>query len=140
MCVDSRFSLASYLGFTVCKPNEPELGTLTGMPVRTETELNAAALHAVELLDCEYLVVTRGRNGMSVYPRGEAPVYIAPAGSRDAVDVTGAGDTVSAAFALAFGAGASAVDAARLANVAGSLVVQKPGTATVSLAELKAAL
>ena len=61
-------------------------------------------------------------------------------GQRDAVDVTGAGDTVSATFALAYGSGAHPVEAARLANVAGSLVVQKQGTATVTLAELRAAL
>jgi bifunctional ADP-heptose synthase (sugar kinase/adenylyltransferase) len=58
-------------------------------------------------------------------------------GAEEAVDVTGAGDTVSATFALALGSGASAFEAARLANVAGSLVVQKPGTATVSRAELE---
>jgi len=140
VCVDSRFSLVAYRGFTVCKPNEPELAVLTGMPVRSEAELTAAASRALELLDCQVLVVTRGRHGMSVFPRRGRPTFIAPTGQEDAVDVTGAGDTVSASFALAFGSGASAVDAARLANVAGSLVVQKQGTATVSLAELRAAL
>jgi bifunctional ADP-heptose synthase (sugar kinase/adenylyltransferase) len=57
-------------------------------------------------------------------------------GAKEAVDVTGAGDTVVAAFTLATAAGASAGEAARLANVAGALVVQKQGTATVSRAEL----
>jgi bifunctional ADP-heptose synthase (sugar kinase/adenylyltransferase) len=57
-------------------------------------------------------------------------------GPEDAVDVTGAGDTVIATFALAVGAGASFVEAARIANVAGGIVVQKPGTATVTRPEL----
>jgi bifunctional ADP-heptose synthase (sugar kinase/adenylyltransferase) len=73
---------------------------------------------------------------MSVYQRGKKPVRLPVHGPDDAVDVTGAGDTVIASFALALGAGASFVEAARIANVAGGLVVQKPGTATVTRAEL----
>jgi bifunctional ADP-heptose synthase (sugar kinase/adenylyltransferase) len=53
------------------------------------------------------------------------------------VDVTGAGDTVMAVNTLGIACGADPVQAARLANVAGSLVVQKPGTATVTTAELR---
>lgn len=138
--VDSRYSLVAYMGFTVCKPNEPELSLLTGMPVRTEAELSAAAARALELLDCQVLLVTRGRHGMAVFPRRGRSTLIPPHGQRDAVDVTGAGDTVSATFALAFGAGLTAVEAARLANVAGALVVQKQGTATVTIDELRGAL
>ena len=77
---------------------------------------------------------------MAVFEVGKAPVLIPVHGVADAVDVTGAGDTVIASFALALGAGASFADAARLANIAGSLVVQKPGTATVTRAELIAEL
>ena len=140
VCVDSRFCLSEYVGFSVCKPNEPELGLLTGMPMRTEAELSAAAARALELLECEWLVVTRGRHGMAVFSRQGRATFIGPNGQQDAVDVTGAGDTVSATFALAYGSGAHPVDAAKLANIAGSLVVQKQGTATVSLGELRGAL
>jgi bifunctional ADP-heptose synthase (sugar kinase/adenylyltransferase) len=66
-------------------------------------------------------------------PAAALPVH----GSMTAVDVTGAGDTVMAANTLGIACGADPVHAARLANVAGSLVVQKPGTATVSAAELR---
>src|SRR5207253_11234527 len=66
-------------------------------------------------------------------PTGLLPVH----GSAEAVDVTGAGDTVMAASTLALACGADPVQAARLANVAGALVVQKPGTATVGAAELR---
>lgn len=140
VCVDSRFSLAEYVGFSVCKPNEPELGLLTGLPIRTEAELTVAAARALELLACEWLVVTRGRHGMAVFPRKGRATFIGAHGPRDAVDVTGAGDTVSATFALAYGSGANPIEAARLANIAGSLVVQKQGTATVTLGELRGAL
>ncbi len=135
--VDSRFSLLDYAGLTVCKPNEPELAALTGLPVKTDAELLAAAKAAQYKLDCQILLVTRGRKGMTLFERGEKPVHIPVHGSEEAVDVTGAGDTVSATFALALGAGGTPFEAARLANIAGSLVVQKQGTATVTRPELQ---
>lgn len=140
VCVDSRFALASMTGFSVCKPNEPELGALTGLPVRTDAEVIAAGRAALKRLRCQALLVTRGRRGMMLFEAGQKPVAIPVHGADAAVDVTGAGDTVGASFAVALGAGATPLEAARLANVAGSLVVQKPGTATVSAAELEAEL
>ena len=68
----------------------------------------------------------------------DGPALNFPAvGAQQAVDVTGAGDTVIATFALALAGGASFADAARLANYAGGLVVMKRGTATVSQKELE---
>ena len=69
-----------------------------------------------------------------------APVHIPAVGAQQAVDVTGAGDTVIATFALALASGASFADAARLANYAGGLVVMKRGTATVTATELEQAV
>ncbi len=135
VCADSRFGLASWAGATVCKPNEPELAALTGLPVGTEGEVMRAGVTAMERLHCEVLLVTRGRNGMVVFHHGQA-TFLPVHGVEDAVDVTGAGDTVHATFAVALAAGASAVEAAHLANIAGGLVVQKSGTATVTRDEL----
>jgi bifunctional ADP-heptose synthase (sugar kinase/adenylyltransferase) len=67
-------------------------------------------------------------------------VHLPAHGSKDAVDVTGAGDTVAATFTAGLAAGGDAIAAARLANVAGALVVLKPGTATVSRGEIEAEL
>jgi len=136
VCVDSRFALAAMSGFSLCKPNEPELSALTGLPVRTDAEVAAAGKAALRKLKCEALLVTRGRRGMMLLQPGAKPELIPVHGADAAVDVTGAGDTVGATFAVALGAGASFLEAARLANVAGALVVQKPGTATVSRGEL----
>ena len=136
VCVDSRFGLTDFAGLTVCKPNEPELAAFTGMPIRDELELMAAGKVAQRRLDCQVLLVTRGRRGMTLFERGKKPLHLAVHGSEEAVDVTGAGDTVSATFALALGAGGKPIDAARLANIAGALVVQKQGTATVTRPEL----
>lgn len=136
VCVDSRFGLAEFKGLTVCKPNEPELAAFTGLPISTPEQLLSAGHAAQRRLDCEVLLVTQGRKGMTLFERGKKPLHLPVYGSQEAVDVTGAGDTVSATFALALGAGASPFEAARLANIAGALVVQKQGTATVSRPEL----
>ncbi len=135
--VDSRFSLADFAGLTVCKPNEPELAAFTGMSVKNDGELLAAGKAAQKRLNCDVLLVTRGRHGMTLFEKGSKPVHLPVYGAQEAVDVTGAGDTVSATFALGLGAGGSAFEAARLANIAGALVVQKQGTATVSRPELE---
>ncbi len=140
VCADSRFSLAQLEGVTVCKPNEPELSALTGLPVSTDRQVDAAAHVALERLGCQVLLVTRGRKGMTVYQPGHRPVHLPVHGPEEAVDVTGAGDTVIATFALALGAGSAFLKAAHLANVAGGIVVQKQGTATVSRAELQTEL
>ena len=136
VCADSRYQLRELRGLTACKPNEPELEALTGRRILTFADLAAAGREARKLLQCRALLVTRGRSGMAVFGQGDEPELIPVHGSEEAVDVTGAGDTVVAAFALALAAGAGFHDAARLANVAGGLVVMKQGTATVSRAEL----
>jgi rfaE bifunctional protein kinase chain/domain len=136
VCVDSRYSLTAFSGVTVCKPNEPELQALVGRPLRTEAELVEAGREAVRRLECRALLVTRGRQGMALFD-AEGGVDLIPVhGAKEAVDVTGAGDTVIAALSLALAAGGSFGAAARVANVAGALAVQKPGTATVSRDEL----
>ena len=84
--------------------------------------------------------MTRGRHGMSLFRPGQPALHLPAHGSQDAVDVTGAGDTVAAAFTAGLAAGGDAGAAASLANVAGALQVLKSGTATVSQAELLAAL
>ena len=73
---------------------------------------------------------------MMLVEEGAEAVHIEPVGAREAVDVTGAGDTVIATYALGLAAGAGHPDAARLANHAGGLVVMKRGTATVNRQEL----
>ncbi len=69
-----------------------------------------------------------------------APLHIKAVGAREPVDVTGAGDTVIATFALALASDASFPDAARLANYAGGLVVMKRGTASITAPELESSI
>jgi rfaE bifunctional protein kinase chain/domain len=140
VCVDSRYALTQFKGLTMVKPNEIELEAASGLSLAGPRGLERAARALLRRVACEVLLVTRGRNGMSVFRPGLPPVHLEAHGSQDAIDVTGAGDTVAAAFAAGLAAGGDALTAARLANVAGSLQVQKPGTATVSRSELAAEL
>ncbi len=73
---------------------------------------------------------------MAIFESGDRFTQVPIHGSDQAVDVTGAGDTVLAAYTLALACGASPLEAAHIANIAGGLVVMKRGTATVSGQEL----
>jgi rfaE bifunctional protein kinase chain/domain len=140
VCVDSRYNLRAFTGLTMVKPNEVELEAASGVSLSGPGGVERAARVLLRKVDCEVLLVTRGRNGMSVFRRGATPVHVPAHGSQEAVDVTGAGDTVAATFSAGLAAIGDPVAAARLANVAGALVVQKPGTATVTADELAAEL
>ncbi len=104
------------------------------MRIRTSEEAIAAARRFREIADCEAVLLTRGEHGMTLHaPSGDAELQ---AEAREVSDVTGAGDTVIATMTLALAAGASLVDAARLANRAAGLVVGKFGPATVAPTDL----
>jgi D-glycero-beta-D-manno-heptose-7-phosphate kinase len=135
--VDSRFRLSSFPGFTSATPNEDEVEELLGVKHSDQAALELAAQELRQRLGYRALLVTRGGHGMLLVEEGVAPLHIDAVGSSQPVDVTGAGDTVIAAYSLALATGSSFVDAAYLANLAGGLVVMKRGTATVSAAELQ---
>jgi rfaE bifunctional protein kinase chain/domain len=125
-----------YAGATVITPNHHEAEAVAHMRIRTSEEALAAARRFRERAQCDCVLITRGEHGMTLLAAdGEAEL---PAEAREVADVTGAGDTVVATMALALAAGASTLDAARLANRAASVVVGKFGPATVSIGELSA--
>jgi bifunctional ADP-heptose synthase (sugar kinase/adenylyltransferase) len=103
-------------------------------------KLFEAGATLIKQMKLESLVITRGGDGMVAFEKKKAPLEIPIYGHSQVVDVTGAGDTVIATFTAALAAGADAASAAKLANCAGGIVVMKRGTATVSQAELLAAL
>lgn len=138
--VDSRYDLPRFVGVTAATPNEAELSQLTGANVDDERGVEKAGRQLLERLDSRILLVTRGSRGMALLERDGATSFIPIHGTDEIADVTGAGDTVISTFTVALASGASPLDAASLANVAGGVVVMKRGTATVSGAELGAAL
>ncbi|HEX5964665.1 MAG TPA: PfkB family carbohydrate kinase [Pyrinomonadaceae bacterium] len=135
--VDSRRRLGYLKGFTAATPNEDEVEQIAGHGVDGTLQLEIAARSLKNRNKLQALLVTRGPQGMMLLEGDEAPLYIPAVGSQQAVDVTGAGDTVIATFALGVASGASFADSAHLANHAGGLVVMKRGTATVSVTELE---
>ncbi len=138
--VDSRYRLRDFTGFTAATPNESEVEELCERRFDNEADLANAGADLRRRLVCDSLLITRGSHGMMLFEDDETLTRIAAVGGREAVDVTGAGDTVIAAFTLALAAKASPQDAAHIANHAGGLVVMKRGTATVTASELLDAL
>jgi D-glycero-beta-D-manno-heptose-7-phosphate kinase len=138
--VDSRFRLREFHGLTSATPNEDEVEHLTGRRHADAEELARLGEELRSSLGFAALLVTRGRDGMTLLADNSAPLQMAAVGSHDAVDVTGAGDTVIAAYALALAAGAGYHEAAALANHAGGIAVLKRGTACVTAEELLASL
>ena len=135
--VDSRYALDGFEGITACTPNESEVEALLDVVIDDDLGvLEQAGRFLLERLRARAVLITRGSRGMALFEPDTPTDLIPIAGSDEVADVTGAGDTVIATFALALAAGASFGDAARLANHAGGLVVMKRGTATVSAAEL----
>ena len=137
--LDSRYQLLAYqrAGATAATPNEAEIEALHNVSIgRDISRLEQSGREVLKQLKLRSLVVTRGKDGMAVFEPGNETVHIPVHGSDQAVDVTGAGDTVLAAYSLGLASGATALEAAHIANIAGGLVVMKRGTATVSRGEL----
>ncbi len=143
LTLDSRYRLLDYrgAGATAATPNEPELEALYHARIGADVQLlERLAWRALRQMRLEALVVTRGKDGLAVFERGRKPQFVPIFGTDQAVDVTGAGDTVIAVFTLALAAGATYLEAAHLANYAGGVVVMKRGTATLTREELLAAI
>jgi D-glycero-beta-D-manno-heptose-7-phosphate kinase len=144
VALDARYQLDAYVGsgITAATPNEAELEALHHTAIgRNVAELEKRGLLTLKKMGLQSLLVTRGKDGMALFEKvGKKVSHIPVHGSDQAVDVTGAGDTVLAAYTLALACGADALEAAQIASIAGGLVVMKRGTAVVSRGELLAAI
>src|SRR5437879_6982992 len=137
--LDARYQLHRYAkaGITSATPNEAELeGEHHTVIGENSADLARAGRVTLSTMKLQSLLVTRGRHGAALFEPGDRFTQISVHGSDQAVDVTGAGDTVLAAYTLALASGASPLEAAHIANIAGGMVVMKRGTATISREEL----
>lgn len=125
---------SKYEGASIITPNRSELRQVVGR-WQDEADLTARAQALREKLKLEALLLTRSEEGMSLFTA--QGVEHVKADAREVYDVSGAGDTVIAAMAVALAAKWPAAQAMKLANKAGGIVVGKLGTATVSLEELQ---
>lgn len=131
---------SKYAGAYAVTPNKKELSEAAGgRPVDTDEEVVAAAKKIISGCDIETVIATRSKDGISVVSRGKAPMHFRTI-NVEVFDVSGAGDTVIATLAAAVAANATLAQAATLANIAGSIVVQKVGTAKIRREELADAL
>jgi D-beta-D-heptose 7-phosphate kinase/D-beta-D-heptose 1-phosphate adenosyltransferase len=127
-----------YRGAGILVPNAVELARLAGAAIDERGWFSRAATKLFNEIGIQGLLVTRGREGMSLFerPNGEVHQVDIPTMARSVYDVTGAGDTAVSVFTLAVAAGADRETAARLANVAAGIVVGKRGTASVTIQEI----
>ncbi|HTZ78148.1 MAG TPA: D-glycero-beta-D-manno-heptose-7-phosphate kinase [Stellaceae bacterium] len=128
-----------YRGASLLKPNRAELGAATALPVGSEAEVTAAARALIDEFELGGVLVSLSQEGMLLVESSGA-VHKLAAEAREVFDVSGAGDTVVAVLGAALGAGATPLDAARLANIAAGIVVGKVGTAVVHPSELEEAI
>lgn len=131
-----------YAGATVITPNVLEAAQATGIDCDNDEGASRASRVIAEITGCSAVVVTRGARGMTVLCDAQGPGRIVhlPTEVRQVYDVSGAGDTVVAALALALAAGAPIDKAAQIANLAAGVAVGKVGTAAVEAAELRRAI
>lgn len=133
---NARGDLKKFRGVTAAVANMEELAALAGPRALAGGDLAAAMAAAARRLNVRYLVITAGEEGMYVWPvRGRARHF--PPAACEVVDVTGAGDTVTAALAVALGAGFGLSAAGTLANLAAAAVVGREGTSVARAAELR---
>jgi D-beta-D-heptose 7-phosphate kinase/D-beta-D-heptose 1-phosphate adenosyltransferase len=128
-----------FKGATVVSMNQSEAEAVTGIAITSERSLKRAARRILQTLQPEYLLITRGPQGMSLFSQNGEEEFI-PAHLVEVYDVAGAGDTVVGVLALALACGATVHEAAVLANCAGGAVVRKVGVATVSRDEIRSML
>lgn len=125
-----------YRGASLLTPNRREAAEAVNLDENASDLVQTAGKRLLESVDVEALLITEGSEGMSLFRKGSPSVHL-PALARAVFDVTGAGDTVIATLATSLGSGADLESSARLANIAAGLVVERSGTTTLTLAELK---
>ncbi len=119
-----------YKGVTVVIANMEKAGMVTGIRQINETSIRNMGQWLLTHLECEYVLITRGKEGMSLFEKNGSVTHI-PAVVKEARNITGAGDTVASLIALSLASGTiRMVDSAILANIAAGIVIEKLGTAT----------
>src|SRR5579871_2491614 len=129
-------NFAIYRGATLLTPNRKEFSEATRSRADSEETIAAAAQDAMQLADCEAILVTQSEQGMTLVPREGEAIHV-PALPVKVRDVSGAGDTVAAVLAATLAAGADWDTGLRMASAAAAVAVGKKGTASVTREELR---
>lgn len=129
-------NLDLYKGIDVITPNHHEASAFSGIEIVDDETLVRAGKHILRHLQCRSVLITQGKDGMTLFERKGEPIHI-PTVARKVFDVTGAGDTVVSTFCLGLAAGMDLKSAAVISNFAAGVVVGEVGTSTVKAEELK---
>ncbi|MCX8012151.1 MAG: D-glycero-beta-D-manno-heptose-7-phosphate kinase [Desulfobacterota bacterium] len=132
-------NINNYKEVTIITPNQKEAGEATGIKILTDDDACRAAFLLQKKISCDSVLITRGEQGMTLLEKDRSLAHI-PTLATEVYDVTGAGDTVVGALALALATGALPRVAALIANYAAGIVIKKVGTAAVGKEELKKAI
>lgn len=134
--VDAQRNLENYKNVTSMTPNHPDTQKSVGFEIKTEDDLKRAGDKLLEQTNAKSVLITCGADGMFVAMPDKKYTKIPVFNKSEVFDVTGAGDTVTAVYTLALAAGADAVYAAIIGNIAASIVVRQFGCATTTVDEL----
>lgn len=137
---NSKTPVSWYQGAWLLTPNTREAQDMTGIRIFSEETLFEAASLILKKTGAEFVIITRGKDGMAIFSRHSRDVHLIPTYAQEVFDVSGAGDTVIAVLALAMASGATLEEAAVLGNLAAGVEVGKRGTATVSASEILSAM
>lgn len=131
---DAQKNLDNYKGVTSMTPNQPDTEKFVGYFIQDDETLNKAGFELLDKTNAQYVLVTRGEEGMAIFDRAYNNVNKIPAFNKTKVfDVTGAGDTVVAAYSLALASGLTPYESAFVANIAASIVIREFGCATTNI-------
>ncbi len=125
-----------YTGATLLTPNQREAAEACNLSLEAINMVEDAGRKLLNDLQVKGVLVTEGENGMTLFQSDSESIHF-DALARNVYDVTGAGDTVIATLAVALGSGATLETAAKMANVAAGIVVEKVGTTPITFEELK---
>lgn len=128
-----------YNGATLLTPNFAEAVNAANVENTGEKTIEKAAEKLLSEIEIDWLLITLGEDGMKLFRRDAEPIHF-PSMARQVFDVTGAGDTVIASLAVALAAKTDVHSAVSLANIAAGLVVEKVGTSTIPVEQLRASL
>lgn len=142
MVVDSKSvdTICKYKGSTIALPTGTEAKSFSGMP--QDLSLEDTAIYLLKQMELDAIGLTMGKDGIMFASSSTGPVIYPPLAEdleEEVVDVTGAGDTVTAAVAMGLAMAWPYDRIIKLANVAAGIVVRKAGVATASWEEIEAA-
>ena len=134
---DIQKEMEKYKGVSAITPNQPDTEKFISKFIKDDKTLNEAGLELMDKLDLKTLLITRGENGMAVFEKDREMVKIPAFNKKEVFDVTGAGDTVVAAFTLALCSGFTPPEAAIIGNTAASIVIRHFGCHTTTVDEIE---